>query len=71
MNKYTKNGGDIKMVDRNVNPRGVRRPRDGRGRGVGVPNGLRQGRNINPCPDDPRGGFGSGRGIGRGRNRRA
>ncbi len=44
------------------NPRGQLRPRDGRGRGVGMPGGRRGGRNTGPCSN---GGPGFGRGRGR------
>ena len=50
----------IKMTS--YNPRGIKRPRDGRGRGVGMPGGRRQGQNPNPCGR-------GGRGVGRGGNR--
>jgi len=50
------------------NPRGLLRPRDGRGKGIGRPGGLRQGRNRGPCKfGGP--GYGQGRGRGRGRGR--
>jgi len=45
------------------NPRGIKRPRDGRGRGVGMPGGRRHGQNPNPCGR-------GGRGVGRGANRK-
>lgn len=41
------------------NPRGLPRPQDGRGKGVGMPGGRRQGRNTEPCPTGP--GLGLGR----------
>jgi len=47
-----------------TNPRGLKRPKDGRGKGVGMPGGLRAGRNPIPC--NP---FGRGYGAGKGRNR--
>lgn len=50
----------------NKNPRGQLRPRDGRGKGVGMPNGRRGGRNTGNCKY---GGPGYGRGGGRGRGR--
>ena len=54
-----------------VNPRGVRRPRDGRGgagrgrmdgsgQGVGQPGGLRRNQNTTPCDPPKRPGFGRG-----------
>lgn len=52
----------------NVNPRGQPRPQDGRGGGVGMPGGQRQGRNTGPCKNGgPGKGLGGGRGKGRGR----
>ena len=51
-----------------VNPRGIRRPKDGRGRGVGVNGGLRMGRNTEPCTENGVG-FGGGEGKGRGKSR--
>ena len=48
------------------NPRGIKRPRDGRGGGVGVAGGRRAGRNTEPCPST---GAGRGRGGGRGNGR--
>jgi len=50
----------------NRNPRGLKRLRDGRGGGVGMPRGRRVGKNIEPCPST---GAGRSRGKGRGRNR--
>ncbi|MDD4081887.1 MAG: hypothetical protein PHD05_00735 [Sphaerochaetaceae bacterium] len=50
----------------NVNPRGFLRPRDGRGKGVGMPGGQRQGRNTESCPvGGP--GYGQGQGQGQGK----
>jgi len=46
---------------RNLNP-----PRDGRGKGRGMPGGGRRGRNTGPCK---KGGPGHGRGGGRGGGR--
>ena len=57
------------MTDKDTNPRGFKRPHDGRGRGVGVSNGLRGGQNTEPCDADGPG-SGSGAGRGGGRNRR-
>jgi hypothetical protein len=59
------------MADRNINPRGIRRPHDGRGRGTGILYGLRQGRNIDSCPYDlnQNSGYGNGQGRGKGKNR--
>jgi len=51
------------------NPRGQTRPRDGRGKGVGMPGGRRMGRNRRPCPvGGP--GYGRGKGRDKGRNRK-
>ena len=56
------------MTDKDTNPRGLKRPKDGRGRGIGVSGGLRGGRNTEPCSDDGvGGGEGQGRGKGKGR----
>jgi len=44
------------------NPRGIKRPHDGRGRGVGMPGGRRAGQNTQPCG---KGGGGIGKGINR------
>lgn len=46
-----------------LNPRGLKRPRDGRGRGVGIQGGRRAGRNKSGCS---KGGPGHGRGCGKG-----
>ncbi len=43
------------------NPRGVRRTYDGSGKGVGMPDGNRGGRNTEPCET---GGVGYGEGGG-------
>ena len=51
-----------------VNPRGIRRPHDGRGMGVGVNDGRRMGRNTEPCEEGGVG-FAEGKGKGRGKNR--
>jgi hypothetical protein len=54
------------MSDRN--PRGIKRPRDGRGKGVGMSGGNRRGRNTGPCKSGGPGyGNGGGRGKGAGR----
>ena len=46
----------------------TRRPRDGRGKGVGMPGGRRAGRNTGPCKrGGPGRGAGGGRGAGKGR----
>ncbi|MQY62076.1 hypothetical protein GH146_02150 [archaeon] len=45
------------------NPRGTRRPKDGRGKGVGMPGGQKAGRNPTPCKPT------RGQGAGKGRNR--
>ena len=60
------------MANRDVSPRGIRRPKDGRGGGSGRVGGLRQGRNVEPCRDFPNSdeGFGRGGGRGRGINRK-
>lgn len=70
-----------------INPRGLQRPRDGSGRGVGMPGGRRLGKNTGPCrlplPGETNGflipfenngfgpGYGKGGGRGRGRGRTA
>lgn len=46
-----------------TNPRGLKRPRNGRGGGKGVAGGRRKGKNTKPCKA---GGVGKGRGAGRG-----
>jgi len=51
-----------------TNPRGLRRPKDGRGKGIGMFRGLRGGRNTEVCnADGPGFGQGGGRGKGQGR----
>lgn len=57
------------MTDREYNPRGERRPHDGRGGGVGISGGRGEGRNTEPCSDNGPG-FSRGEGQGKGRNRR-
>lgn len=62
---------DVEMSNEDsntYNPRGQKRPKDGRGRGKGVPGGRRAGRNKGGCKDN---GPGRGKGEGRssGRNR--
>lgn len=52
------------MTDKDTNPRGLKRPRDGRGGGIGMPMGLRDGRNTDSCETD-----GPGHGEGKGRNK--
>ena len=42
----------------NPNPRGERRPRDGRGKSLGMKGGRRIGKNPNPC--GPKRGYGKG-----------
>ena len=37
------------LMANETNPRGIKRPRDGRGGGVGMPGGLRIGKNEFPC----------------------
>ena len=49
-------------MDVNRNPRGLKRPHDGRGNGLGVEGGLRQGQNPTPCSDVVLRGFGRGKG---------
>lgn len=46
------------------NPRGEKRPKDGRGGGTGRPGGLRGGKNPDPCGKYSPGG-GRGKGTGR------
>jgi hypothetical protein len=55
-----------------INPRGLRRPKDGRGKGIGMFRGLRGGRNTEAGTneDDPGPGFGKGEGKGLGKYRR-
>lgn len=50
-----------------VNPRGVDRPKDGRGKGEGRPGGLGKARNKKFCNDGPGKGEGEGKGKGLGR----
>lgn len=56
------------QTNENNNPRGIQRPRDGRGGGEGMPDGQRGGRNTKPCPTDGPG-RGQGGGRGKGQNR--
>lgn len=51
-----------KEVEEALNPRGLERPMDGRGQGMGK--GRRGGRNVKPCPAG-----GAGEGKGKGQNR--
>lgn len=51
-----------------INPRGQKRPKDGRGRGSGMLGGRRDGRNKKPCPTGP--GYGKGGGRGKGKRRK-
>lgn len=54
--------------ERNINPRGMIRPKSGIGGGVGMPGGRRLGRNIEPCEEEGPGyGKGEGKGEGLGR----
>ena len=46
-----------------VNPRGLKRPQDGRGHGTGVAGGRRAGQNPTPC--QPKRGMGKGKGKNR------
>ena len=55
-------------MSEDVNPRGFKRPRDGRGEGDGMPMGRRMGRNTEPC-EEGGAGFAEGKGKGRGKNR--
>ena len=55
-------------MSEDVNPRGIKRPRDSRGGGVGMPMGRRMGRNTEPCAENGVG-FGGGEGKGRGKRR--
>ena len=48
------------LMSRDSNPRGEKRPRDGRGKGVGMKGGRRGGRNPEPC--SPNRGYGKGKG---------
>lgn len=48
------------MSNKNYNPRGFKRPKDGRGKGVGMNNGLRNGINNNPCNLNVKNGTGNG-----------
>jgi len=52
-----------------LNPSGMPRPQDGRGRGVGMPGGQRRNVNPEPCPDVRETPEGRGMGRGGGRNR--
>lgn len=44
-----------------VNPRGMRKPQNGQGGGVGQPGGLRQNQNPTPC-EEGKCGLGKGKG---------
>jgi len=55
-------------MSKKVNPRGIARPQDGGGKGVGRPGGMRGGININPCPSGGVG-YGQGGSKGKGKNR--
>ena len=55
-------------MSEDVNPRGFKRPHDGRGMGVGVNDGRRMGRNTEPCNENGVG-FAEGKGRGKGKNR--
>jgi len=48
------------FMSNNTNPRGEKRPRDGRGKGIGMKGGRRAGKNPNPC--SPKRGYGKGKG---------
>ena len=56
--------------ERYVNPRGMIRPKSGIGGGVGMPGGLRLGRNIEPCETGEGVGYGKGEGKGEGLGRK-
>ena len=45
-----------------TNPRGKKRPMDGRGKGVGLKGGRRGGRNPVPCDSEQKRGYGKGKG---------
>jgi len=45
-----------------TNPRGEKKPRDGRGKGVGMKGGRRAGRNPTPCDPEQKRGYGRGEG---------
>jgi len=47
------------------NPRGEKRPRDGRGKGRGMPGGQREARNPTPCEPSGERGYGKGKGKNR------
>jgi hypothetical protein len=52
------------FLSNNTNPRGEKRPRDGRGKGIGMKGGRRAGKNPNPC--SPKREYGKGKGRKRG-----
>ena len=58
-----------KKDEKDENPRGQKRPKDGRGKGEGMPGGLRGGKMDKPCPTGEGPGFGQGGGRGKGKNR--
>jgi len=71
-NLYTFRLDNIKTIGRQVmtdrNPRGLERPKDGRGGGKGVNRGRGMGRNTGDCRVGGLGkGLGNGRGAGRNR----
>jgi len=48
------------------NPRGIERPKDGRGKGIGVSGGQRSGKNSGGCSKRNAGkGLGQGKGLNR------
>ena len=52
-----------------TNPRGIKRPQNGGGQGVGRVGGRRQGKNIGGCGTGGSG-YGNGGGKGKGKNRK-
>ena len=67
--KNTKDTKKKKKVDEDVNPRGEKRPKDGRGKGKGMSGGQKGGKMDKPCPTDEGPGYGQGGGKGKGKNR--
>ena len=54
-----------------INPRGIKRPQNGGGQGIGRVGGIRQGKNTGGCEKGVgRIGFGQGGGRGKGKNRK-
>lgn len=54
---------------KDTNPRGKKRPQDGRGKGKGMSGGLRGGKMDKDCPTKEGPGYGKGKGQGKGKNR--